>query len=381
VGAAGADVAERGLAISKGLEGTAGDVWVAQYREQRIYKLNSSNGQLVPVNAQGEMFITLNWGAYGLIVDGKQRLYGKQRLWAVRPGVAEVAIIDTTNGSVITLSETATAGVTCGSYALGIDGKDRLWVAGWTAGSVACRYDRDTDTWTSFNFAGTQCVGGPGAAFGRPRGIAVNETGQVFMSADSPGAQLIRFDAETGAVIPFGTAACIDATDGNTASSIGVGLDGDGHPWVNNYTGNVMKIDKVTGAVTRTPQQPAGLYTYSDFTGYQLRKFTAPRGTFRKDYEGCGDMTGWAKLTWDADVPPGTALQVYIKVGATRAELDSSAAMRYGPFTTSPLDLLPAGIPKARFMRVEFVLLSTNGMSTPVLKGFDLNWSCVIEPG
>jgi hypothetical protein len=54
--------------------------------------------------------------------------------------------------------------------------------------------------------------------------------------------------------------------------------------------------------------------------------------------------------------------------------------MRYGPYTMSPLNLAQAMIPKARWIRVEFVLSSTNGTSTPVLKGFDLNWSCVIEP-
>ena len=47
----------------------------------------------------------------------------------------------------------------------------------------------------------------------------------------------------------------------------------------------------------------------------------------------------------------------------------------------SPVDLKAAGVPKARFLRVEFVLTSNNGMSTPVLKAFDVNWSCVIEPG
>ena len=213
------------------------------------------------------------------------------------------------------------------------------------------------------------------------RGIAVDDQGQVYMSADTPGAQLIRFDAETGALIPFGAMPCIDATDGNTRLSIGVALDGDGNPWVNNNSGNAMKIDKVTGAVTRTAQQAAGLYTYSDFTGYQLRKFTAPRGTYRKDFEGCSDMSGWREITWLADVPAGTSIQVFVKVGATRADLDNTATMRYGPFTASPVDLVAAMIPKARFIRVEFVLQSTNGMSTPVLKAFDVTWSCVIEPG
>jgi len=374
VGAVGGDVAERGIAISKGLEGTAGDVWVANFREQRVYKLSSANGQIIPVNAAGDTFITLTFGPYGMIVDGQQRL------WVVEPGVARVAIINTLDGSIIAPSVTPPAGTTCSAYALGIDGKDRLWLPGWSAGAIACRYDRATDTWTRFDFTGTQCVGGMNQAIGNGRGIAADDQGNVYMSAYNGRAQLIRFNADTGAVIPFGTAGCIDATDAQTSNSIGVGLDGDGHPWVNNYTGNAMKIDKVTGAVTRTPQQPAGLYTYSDFTGYQLRKFTAPRGTYRKDFEGCSDMTGWRTLNWDADVPTGTTLQVFVKVAATRAELDNTAVMRYGPYTSSPIDLAALMIPKARWIRVEFVLQSNNGASTPVLKGFDLNWSCVIEP-
>ncbi len=378
VGAVGGDVAERGVAISRGIEGTAGDVWVANYREKRVYKLSSSNGQIVPVNAAGDMFITLGFGPYGMIVDSQQRL------WVVEIGVANVAIIDTTTGTVIAPTVTPPAGTTCGAYALGIDGRDRLWLPGWSSGAIACRYDRSTNTWTKFDFTGTQCAGGQNQTFGNGRGIAADDQGNVYMSAyavnGNLSAQLIRFNADTGAVVPFGAAACIDATDAQTSHSIGVGLDGDGHPWVNNYSGNVIKVDKVTGAVTRTPQQPAGLYTYSDFTGYQLRKFTAPRGTYRKDFKGCSDMTGWVKLRWDADVPVGTTLQVYLKVGATQADLDNTATMRYGPYTTSPLDLKALMIPAGQWMRVEFVLQSTNGMASPVLKGFDLNWSCVIEP-
>jgi hypothetical protein len=365
VGTPGSDVAVRALAISVGLEGTAGDVWAGIYREKRFYKLNPNNGAVV---GQSGM---LNKGPYGAIVDRNQKL------WAVYPGVAELALIDTTNGVVVMDNIVPPAGTVCGAYALGVDAKSRIWLPGLYSGSVACRYDHSTQTWTSFDFSTFVCS--QGRSLGRPRGIAVDEQGVVYMSADygagMPLAQLIRFNAETGVVQPFGTDGCIDTTDSNSSLSIGVGLDGDGHPWTNNYSGNVFKVDKTTGAVTKTAQQPSGLYTYSDFTGYQLKRFTAPRGVYRKDFIACDEKAEWLSVIWDSTAPAGTTVKVWVKVANTLADLNSNATMRYGPFTTSPADLKAAGVPKGKFFRVEFELTST-GMSTPVLKSFSVKWTC-----
>jgi len=371
IGTLGGDVAVRALAVSLGgFESTNGYVWAGIYRDKTVHKLDTTNGQPVPVNGTGATTVSLAFGPYGAIVDSKQRL------WVVYPGAAWLALIDTTTGLLVDDQIKPPNGTICGAYALGIDGKDRVWTAGWTTGSVACRYDHTTQTWTSFDFATAQSqIATP---FGRPRGIAANDQGEVYMSADSNtaglAAQLIRFNAETGAIVKFGTADFIDATNGTTNQSIGVGLDGDGHPWVNNMSGNVMKIDKVTGAITRTAQQPAGLYTYSDFTGYQLRKFTAPRGTYMKDFVGCGFVAEWRQVSWDADVPPNTKVEVYVRVANTAAGLAS--AMRYGPFMTSPANLVAAGVPKGQYLRVEFVLISADGLATPALKSFKLASAC-----
>jgi hypothetical protein len=367
VGTPGSDISGRAIAISKGLEGTAGDVWVGIWRDKRFYKLNTANGQVVGQSG------LLTQGAYGAIVDGAQRL------WAVYAGQAVLALIDTTNGNVVMDNITAPASPACGSYALGVDGKARIWLPGLSAGSVACRYDHATQTWTRFDFSSAVC-GPTGRSYGRPRGIAVDDTGVVYMSADyGTGlsiAQLIRFDAETGVVQPFGADPCVDVTDAQSSSSIGVGLDGDGHPWVNNYSGNVFKVDKLTGAVTKTQQQPSGLYTYSDFTGYQLKRFTAPRGVYRKDFVACDETGEWMSVTWDATVPAGTAINVWVKVANNLTDLNNTATMRYGPFTTSPANLVAAGVPKGKYFRVEFELTSANGTSTPVLKSFNVKWGC-----
>ncbi|HMU96179.1 MAG TPA: hypothetical protein PKA08_05305, partial [Elusimicrobiota bacterium] len=59
VGALGGDVAGRAIAISAGAEGTAGDVWVGIYREDRLYKLSTLTGQPVPVNGGGQTYVQL----------------------------------------------------------------------------------------------------------------------------------------------------------------------------------------------------------------------------------------------------------------------------------------------------------------------------------
>lgn len=368
VGAAGPGFGARAVAISAGAAGTAGDVWVGVYRDARVYRLDSLTGQPKPFAGTGVNWVSLPFGPYGAIVDRQQRL------WVVELSTARLALVDTQRGTFTALI-TPPAGQ-CSSYALGVDGKDRVWLPGWTMGAHACRYDRATDTWRAFDFAGVRSQ--KGTSFGFGRGIAVDAAGVVYMSGwDTSAAQLIRFDAETGALRPFGGAQFIDGSDADTWGSVGVGLDYDGQPWVANGSGNAMKVDTATGAVTRSSQQAAGLYTYSDFTGYQVRTYTAPQGTYVLDFGGCGDnLSTWLTLTWDALTPPNTSVKAYLRVARTRAELTSPALQRYGPFTASPVDLVAAGVPRGAFLRVELVLESTDAASTPVLRGYDLVWRC-----
>jgi hypothetical protein len=376
VGATGGDVAGRAIAISAGIEGTAGDVWVAIYREDRVYKLSTLTGQPVPVNASGQTYVQLpaDFNPYGAIVDSRQRL------WVVSIGAARLALIDTGTGMLVDSNIRPTGNpppgnVGCASYALGIDGRDRVWLPGWSQGARACRYDHATGTWASFDFSSARSQNN--TAFAMGRGIAVDVQGTVYMSGygGSVG-QLIRFDAETGAIRRYGNADFIDYSDAQSAAAIGVGLDSDGQPWVNNSSGNMVRIDNATGAVLRSSQQAAGLYTYSDFTGYQLRNFTAPRGTYRRDFEGCDPDTEWRLLTWDAQTPPNTTLSVIVKVANTVAELSQPTAARYGPFTTSPVDLRAQGVVPRKYLRVEFTLASADRQTTPVLRSFQVTSFC-----
>ncbi|MEN9799960.1 MAG: hypothetical protein RL653_3657 [Pseudomonadota bacterium] len=384
LGSAGGGVHGRAIAISTSFSDStsAGVVWVANHEEKRVYRLDAQTGAPSPVSPGGPTYVQLGFGPYGAAVDGQQRL------WLVDTLEPRLALVDTQTGTLVSDSLQAPPTFAGRSYGIAVDGKGRVWLAGWIS-PTAMRYDHGPGTsatpgtWTEFDFGARTSAAG--TTFGRGRGIAVDEQGWAWMSASysvggSPVAHLIAFNSDTGAVKgfpgPSGTTVdFVDATDGNTHSSIGVGLDGDGNAWINNYSGNAVKVDRTTGAVLRTAQQSAGLYTYSDFTGYQLRRFTAPRGTWRQVLQGCGPNTKFLSLDWSAQVPTGTGVAAYVRSASSVAGL--AAAQRFGPFSTSPADLQAAGVPNGSVLQVEFLLTSaSSGGATPVLQGFHVSWSC-----
>jgi streptogramin lyase len=383
----------RAMAISEGIEGSAGDVWVGVHNDNSIIKLDPVTGQQVPVNNAGQLKIQLPFGPYGAAIDSQQRL------WVVSSslGQARLALIDTFTGTLVRGDIIAPG--TSGAYGIGVDGKDRIWLAGWTSGPKAFRYVHPSGTgstlgtWTAFDF--TNATSQINTKLKRPRGIAADDQGFIWMSSDVNSAngsatQLIAFNGDTGEIKRFnypgvGMVDFIDATiaagTNRTFEAIGVGLDTDGHALVNSRSGNALRVHRDTGEIIRTGQQNAGLYTYSDFTGYQLRNFTAPQGTYRQTFVSpdCGIDTIWRYVVWDATVPVRTSIQVYVTVSNDINELNNPA-LRKGPFTTSPADLRAAGVPKGRYLRVEFVLKSDDRQSqaTPKLKSFDVNYECEI---
>jgi streptogramin lyase len=189
-------VGGRALAVAAGTDPSGpGDIWVGIFHEQKLYKLDGNNGQIQRVNAAGNLSVDLAFGPYGAIVDRQQRV------WAVAAGAANLAVVDTATGTVLAPNIDGNA-QGCRAYAIGIDGKNRVWLPGWSAGAIACRYDLATDTWQKFDFS--TAVSQTGTAFTWGRGIAVDTSGAVYMSGYATDkAQVIRFDSETGAIIPI----------------------------------------------------------------------------------------------------------------------------------------------------------------------------------
>jgi hypothetical protein len=394
LGSNGAGVKARAMAISMGTQ-SAGDIWVGHWADKKVFKLDAKDGSV-------KQAIPIAFGPYGAAIDGDQRL------WVVKaPGdstESTLALIDATTGTLVsdtiapsTQTQPGKLAESTNAYGIGIDGKKRVWIAGWTSGPKAIRYAQEglnvaSGSWVTKSFLNE--VSQTGSKLGRARGIAVDDQGIVWMSSDrnaaaTGAAQLIAFNGDTFEVKKFNVAGkglvdFIDATNAkypngtvsDTHTSIGVGLDAAGHPWVNNYSGTAMRVHRDTGELLITADQPGQLYTYSDFTGYQLRKFTAPRGEFRKDFVGCGDDTRWQALTWEADLPAGTSLEAWIKVAPTAGDLNNTNLTRYGPFTQSPTDLVAAGVPRAAYLRVEFILKTSARTQSPSLKTFDVKYNC-----
>ncbi|WP_164017031.1 hypothetical protein [Pyxidicoccus trucidator] len=395
-------VKARAIAISQGIENSAGDIWVGIWANSRLIKLDPETGEQVQVNGSGAMDIPLfpsGTGPYGAAIDRQQRL------WMVSANLnpLRLALVDTGTGEVVNIDGRAfisppSALGTSGAYGIAVDGKDRVWVAGWTSGAKAWRYTHNglsttLGEWRMFDFA--SAISQINTRMRRARGIAADDQGFIWMSSDQgsqPGnesatrnaSQLIGFNGDTGEIkrlqwtdsqlVDF-----IDATDSNSHTAIGVGLDADNNAWVNNNSGNVIRVDRASGAVLRTQRQSSGLYTYSDFTGYQLRNFTAPSGWYRQVFTGCGSNTVWRTATWDVEKPAGTDMNVYVTVSNRRDGLDNPAN-RKGPFIAPPVDLTAQGFPKGNYLRIEFELRSTDRIlnATPKLKSFDVGFECEV---
>jgi hypothetical protein len=202
-----------------------------------------------------------------------------------------------------------------------------------------------------------------------------------------------------------------------TMPCYGVGVDNDQNVWgVDMATTTRAFVDK-NGAITQpTVNGPpkgmnkcpagdscpnAGAYTYSDFTGFGLRTFTRPEGTYQVIVTGCLSEDGstqvdtqWWTVNWNADVPPNTTLTVHAKSGNSPNPGDASwGANAFTPLGDSaPLDLqaglspnlTPANngdVVNDAYLLIEFVFKTDAQNASPILKQFDVGFKCIKGPG
>jgi len=365
-----------------------GNVWVGCFREKAAYKFDSKTGR------QLDGPIALGISPYGAIVDGRGTL------WMTTLGGGYLQGIDTKTGIVVSKDDFGNAAPIkptvsgCSSYGIAVDADHRVWVAS-TAG---CSYNHYEDIAPK---GWRRCRGDPGGS----AGVTVDKAGNVYMTS---GFSLYRFrwnDAlNNGAgdceIAPMrGASGSLDlGADPSMNGYLGVGFDRAGNPWSAAYGHRAIRVnlkhdpdrpvqaedpkrpDYNPPAFTNinhaknpsTPHYNPYYYTYSDFTGYQLRNFTAPKGTYKHIIEGCSLYSSWKSLSWEAELPEGTQLNVVVKVANTREELDRAHPHE---FKESPADL--SQIPKSTFMQVEFELVSVPGTNTsPVLRGYKIGWAC-----
>lgn len=394
----------RPLALGKGaIDVSASDAWVGTYNNGTFYRIDGTTGmvkQVVAIQTKAGLAAS---NPYGAAIDQ----FGI--LWAPNIG-PDVYYFNTNNPAEQNGMRSPFAGVA--HYGLAVDGFSMVPAGGgapqlvsqiWFAdvnSAAAMRYrpvrngtfaGLATGTWARATFTGEGSRG---------RGIGVdNRTPTAFAWVALDGQVNNRTTGSIGRIptdLPDGTTNLTTFySTGGRLGTLGAGVAIDLDIWgiqQNDRSavhfdvdaaGNVMNAgspDRVPLDDGHTPDP----YTYSDFTGFGLRNFTNPRGTYSWIQQGCPtSRTRWKKIVWDADTPMGTAIKVRARSADDVAGL--SGAPFTGGYTISPADLSMAPGPlmpnPARFMQVEFELTSTDRALTPALKSFQIVFECVSDIG
>jgi len=353
-------------AVAVGADGT---VWVGLHDERRVLQLSPDDGSTL---RNITLRVTPPFHPYGAAIDGAGTM------WMTEAATGRIVGVDTTTGR-LGAPTTVPARSGCkGSYGIAVDGSDRVWLAGFQC-AAAFRYDSRTDVWREFLLPDS----------GGTRGIAADDLGYIYVAAShtfigitplgglavgEPITRVTRFRADDGGDLHiFGTP---DAPLPG-AGSVGVGLDADRNVWlINQDSGSATRLDPATGVAREFPVGDVP-YTYSDFTGFALRTFTAPNGTIREVVQGCASgPSEWERLDWDVTLPARTHVEVRVRVA--NRELDLPSAEWVGPFRALPVDLTapPGPLPTGRYMEIEAMLVSDNEVSSPVLRGLSVQLNC-----
>jgi len=392
------------LAISRGKEGSAGDVWVvchtqASNTDHMLYKLDASNGRAV-----------LGPLSLGAIFSAEAMVDSKQILWLTH-GTTAFQGIDTTlpregmsqderrrmflgwdertNSPALIRPPSG-----CTLFGIAADSQGRLWFAvPENRNVVACFYDpyAAENKWgrCSLPFNGNF----------NPRGIAFDVEDNVYMSGGTfsdpsvRDTRLTRFrwNNATGSCEfnPLvGTQNVVFVGSDQCPHTGGIGFDSEGNPWVTGYPTSRLNLKtRQIEPVKRAPLSdfvrfsPVHYFSLSDFTGYQMRNFIAPRGRYSQTLSGCALHASWQMLSWKATVPQGSKLQAYVRVSnSNNPDAWEQTALRYGPFETSPVDLSQLGVPQSSFLQLEFVFLpAADRQSFPSLHAYELTWVCKPE--
>lgn len=359
----------RAVAIDSG-----GRVWVGLHDAGRMIQLDPSDGRVlrtVRLPRSGPFSAFRPYGAVGDSVGN---------IWVVESASGSIISVDTATGAVGSIRTAATRRDDCSSsYGVAIDARDRVWVAGFLCTS-AFRFDPAANRWFEVEIPDS----------GATRGIAADATGNIYVasshewirfgpggvSASEPISRLTVFDADTGGSIRvIGT----DARPLPGLGSVGVGLDSAGQVWlVNQDSSTATRVDPRTGAARDFPTGESP-YTYSDFTGFALRTFTAPNGFLRTVVPGCAiGPTEWERLDWDATVPVGSRIEV--RARTADSPLGLGTATWVGPWTTRPTDLaMPPGPVEPRtYLELEVSLFSDDEATSPTIRDITVQYNCPI---
>ena len=421
----------RPLALGQGgTDFAPSDAWAGRYNDGVFYRIDGSTGLI-------KATVTLTAGGttanpYGAAIDQGGIL------WA--PNIIDHTLYFVDTNNLTNVGKVSPPGAPGGSgfYGIAVDGYKAPLTAGGTPQLIQNIWMAKTQTVTNgtgnndggaFRYTPLRTQGFSGLANGKwteftwadgagnGRGVGVDNrtptsfawlamdgsnavakvpVDQNFVAADgTPALQKIAIPtgsvfSTAGGIVTLGAgvAADLDIWGVNQANSAGSAKTTNATHFKVDAMGNVtaptaadqVRLDDnglTPGGVAHQAVYP---YTYSDFTGFGLRNFTNPHGSYSYVWTGCGvAKTKWLKITWDADTPPGTAISV--KARSSDDKSTFSAAPYTGNYTASPADLQNAPGPvmpnPSGFLQVEFDLTTSDKSATPALKSYTVIYECV----
>ncbi len=316
-----------------------GDVWVGLHNARQAIRLSVDDGRVLET-------ISTPLTPYGFAVDRDNVL------WMAGASSELIAAYDIDEGRFL---GTWRPGGCSFPYGIAIDDNGDIWTGNWTCNHMVF-YDRasildDTIPDDIRIFSQAQMTS--------TRGVAIDSEGYVWMAA-SASDRVGRYDPVAGTWQTYPV--CDQPT--------GVGIAPDGNVWavcLGNDRAHRLTADGTFVSETMVGDQP---YSYSDLTGFQLRNFTAPAGTWRGIFD-CGhDECLFDTAEWNATVPPGTSARLRFRSSYDRATWTAWTSQ----VDTSPADLRALGVLAGRYLQIEVALSTTSNDLTPVVTGLYIDW-------
>jgi streptogramin lyase len=326
------DAVPRGVAVD-----ADGYIWVGTYNDQHLRKVDPDTGLVLESHFVGRR-------VYGIAIDSEGIVWFSALEIPQFTGGA-LGAFDTNTREVV---GTWTIPGCSNPYGIAVDNAGNVWLGNFTCNTLV-RFRRDTETFSTYTAPGLE----------RTRGVAVDGDGDVWLASYGTN-RVAQFDPDADAFV---------GTYPVCTGPIGVGIANDGHIWVPCYgSDNVHRLapdGTFAGAVT-VGREP---YSYSDLTGFQLRNFTARRGTWTVTFDcGATDCT-FSEGLWSGAVPAETDIQL-----RARSSVDGAVWSPWaGPFVDSPANL--SGLPPGRYVEVELVLRTSSRDVTPVLDLVEVYWA------
>ena len=371
----GTDTIPRGLAID-----AANNVWVGKYNTYELVMLNNEDGTI-------ESEFSIDLPPYGLAIDSQ----GKIWISSIFNGITcfdtnTWESCGTFTGWTENIDWHADSDQDCiNPYGIAVDIDGNIWFGNWSCGGLG-RLDRasyeqsildNTDDLTgaiAYDDVRVTARIYDGVSTSYTRGVAVDGAGDIWVAA-SASDRLNHFDPETETYIGAYAAG---------TNPIGVGISDQGHAIAVDYGGDMAYAYDSEGTLQWYASTGSNPYSYSDMTGFQLRNFTAPQGVWNQTFD-CTDVDPevgcvFDYLTWDADVPPDSSVQVRVRTGVDGADGDIVWGDWSAAYTTEPAPLGREGY-EGRYVEVEITLFSSPIGEAPLLRAAEL-WRCpqVYEP-